>query len=84
MRAFTIAAVLTLSLVAPDLAAAQGGSSSRSTTPAGQAPAGHRQPQAKDVPPSDSPSAATDSDPAKTTAADRALDRALKGICRGC
>jgi len=42
-----------------------------------QAPTGHRQPQAKDV-----PTERTGEDTVKPE--DRAMDKALKGICRGC
>ena len=74
MRAITMIAVLAVGLILlPSLAAAQ---ASRSGT--GGAPVGHRQPTAKD----------TTKDPATPpvtmTKEDRALDRALKGICRGC
>jgi len=73
MRAITIAAVLAAGLALPSLAAAQTG---RGGT--GGAPVGHRQPATKEV----------TKDPATprvtVTKEDRALDRALKGICRGC
>jgi hypothetical protein len=73
MRAITMIAVLAVGLILPSLAAAQAG---RSGT--GGAPVGHRQPTTKD----------TTKDPATPpvtmTKEDRALDRALKGICRGC
>lgn len=72
MRA-AIAAVLAVALALPNLAAAQAGRSGGAGVPMG-----HRQPTAKDV----------TKDPAKPpvtmTKEDRALDRALKGICRGC
>jgi hypothetical protein len=42
-----------------------------------QAPTGHRQPQAKDA-----PTERTGEDTVKPE--DRAMDKALKGICRGC
>jgi hypothetical protein len=42
-----------------------------------QPPAGHRQPQAKDAPPD-----RTGEDTVKPE--DRAMEKALKGICRGC
>jgi hypothetical protein len=73
MRAITIAAVLAAGLALPNLAAGQTG---RGGT--GGAPVGHRQPATKDA----------TKDPATPrvtmTKEDRALDRALKGICRGC
>jgi hypothetical protein len=71
MRIVAIAA-LAIGLVVPDLAAAQG-----SRPSGGQAPVGHRQPTAKDVPGQSTP-------PVTVTKEDRALDKALKGICRGC
>lgn len=43
------------------------------------APIGHRQPRADDVPPETGAS-----DPGKIDAQDRALDRMIKGICKGC
>jgi hypothetical protein len=72
MRLITIA-ILLAALAAPDLAAAQakrGG--------AGAAPVGHRQPSQKETPPEPA------TPPVTVTKEDRALDRALKGICRGC
>ena len=42
-----------------------------------QAPVGHRQPQAKDLPPDRTSDNAVSPE-------DRALDKALKRICRGC
>jgi hypothetical protein len=49
--------------------------------PAVQAPVGHRQPRAADVPSDryDRPE-----DETKKTADDIRLDRALRGVCRGC
>jgi hypothetical protein len=44
-----------------------------------EAPVGHRQPRVKDVPPdAASPNGSRDAE------ADKALDRKIKGICRGC
>ena len=71
MRAVMIAAVLTVGLALSSLAAAQG---SRS----GGSPVGHRPPATKEV----TKDPATP--PVTMTKEDRALDRALKGICRGC
>ncbi|QDM17160.1 hypothetical protein FNL55_15045 [Tardiphaga sp. vice352] len=42
------------------------------------APVGHRQPRAGDVPETGS------NDPGKIDAQDRELDRMIKGICKGC
>jgi hypothetical protein len=47
--------------------------------PAVEAPVGHRQPRAGDV-----PSEKGANDPAKIDAQDRELDRMIKGICKGC
>jgi hypothetical protein len=73
MRLVTIAIFLA-ALAAPDLAAAQvkGGGT-------GSAPVGHRQPSSKEL-----PSDPATPPPTTMTKQDRALDRALKGICRGC
>ncbi|MDB5620280.1 hypothetical protein [Tardiphaga sp.] len=48
-------------------------------SPAAQAPIGHRQPRAGDV-----PSETGTADPRKIDAQDRDLDRMIKGICKGC
>jgi hypothetical protein len=69
MRTIAIAATLAVGLAVPVLAAAQANRA---------APLGHRQPSAKDVPRDSS------NPPVGMTREDRALDRALKGICRGC
>jgi hypothetical protein len=73
MRAVAIAAMLVVGLALPSLAVAQAGRSGGTGLPAG-----HRQPTTKGV----------TKDPATPqvtmTKQDRALDRALKGICRGC
>jgi uncharacterized membrane protein len=71
MRAIVIAVVLAVGLALPSLAVAQ---ASRS----GGTPGGHRQPTTKDV------TKGPATPPVKMTKEDRALDRALKGICRGC
>jgi hypothetical protein len=69
MRAVAIAATVAVGLAVPVLAAAQ---ASRA------APVGHRQPSVKAVPRD------AEGKPVEMTREDRALDRALKGICRGC
>jgi hypothetical protein len=46
--------------------------------PAVEAPVGHRQPRAGDVP------EAGPNDPGRIDAQDRDLDRMIKGICKGC
>lgn len=46
----------------------------------GEAPVGHRQPRAADMPRETSSA----DDPNKVDPADAALDRKIKGICRGC
>jgi hypothetical protein len=46
--------------------------------PAVEAPVGHRQPRAGDVP------EAGPNDPGRIDAQDRELDRMIKGICKGC
>ena len=73
MRAIAMTAVLAVSLALPSLAAAQASRAGKAG-----APAGHRQPTTKD--------ATKDSvtSPTTMTKEDRVLDRALKGICRGC
>lgn len=81
MRAFLPAAALALLFAIPDSALAQG-NTKQNRSSATQAPAGHRQPQTKDVPSDQNTS--TDNDPNKTTEADRALDKAVRSICRGC
>jgi hypothetical protein len=71
-------ALAVASIVGPDLASAQ----QKGTAPPGataerQAPVGHRQPQAKDA-----PSEHQGGDGVR--AEDREMEKALKGICRGC
>jgi hypothetical protein len=72
MRLVAIAIVLA-ALAAPDLAAAQAKGGGKGGTPVG-----HRQPSTKDAPQESATPRVT------MTKEDRALDRALKGICRGC
>jgi hypothetical protein len=76
MRLITIAAALAVGLAVPDLAAARANRAGGMV--AQNAPPGHRQPAAKDVPPEPA------TRPVAVTKEDRALDRALKGICKGC
>jgi hypothetical protein len=87
LRSLVIVALL--ALVGTPVASAQTRSSPQATAPAsadpggnsiGDAPIGHRQPRAKDLP-SD---IYKPEDPVKAAAAEKALDRKMKGICRGC
>jgi len=80
-----IAATFVLSLVATATAFAQSSSSgtvtkstSASTSPrvTGTAPVGHRQPTAADV--------GGEKNPADLSPEEKALDRKIKSICRGC
>ena len=82
------AAIVTLALVAgigmlqmppADHALAQGAMSSPSGQP-GQAPVGHRQPRAQDVPTDTTPSSADDA----IKRADEGTSKALNSICKGC
>jgi hypothetical protein len=57
-----------------------GSSSDSSSRPSVQAPVGHRQPRAGDVPDDKDMGGMNDS----TSRDDVALDRKLKSICRGC
>ncbi|WP_424632073.1 hypothetical protein [Bradyrhizobium sp. SYSU BS000235] len=57
---------------------ANSSSSSSSTRGIPQAPVGHRQPKASDVP------AGTESGGYSESAQDKELDRKIKSICRGC
>jgi len=57
-----------------------GSSSDSASRPSGQAPVGHRQPKAGDVPDEKDLGGMTDS----MSRDDVALDRKLKSICRGC
>jgi hypothetical protein len=76
MRTIAIAAALAFGLAVPVLAAAQ--ANRGGMVGQGAAPVGHRQPTAKDVPRDPA------NPPVEMTKEDRVLDRALKGICRGC
>jgi hypothetical protein len=87
LRSLVIVALL--ALVGTPVASAQTLSSPLPTAPAstdpaknsiGEAPIGHRQPHAKDLP----PDTYKPEDPVKAAAAEKALDRKMKGICRGC
>jgi hypothetical protein len=86
MRTMAIAATIVIGLIVPDLAPAQG------KAPSGgmgghPAPVGHRQPGAKDVPRDQGYQPGQPGQPSDTiemSKEDRALDRALKNICRGC
>jgi hypothetical protein len=86
-----IIAVAALTLAANAAALAQSGRNKGSTTdsmrtdtmggrPLPEAPIGHRQPRAGDVP--DEKNLSSSSDP--MTKEDAALDRKIKSICRGC
>jgi hypothetical protein len=83
-----ITVVAFLALIGAPAALAQsgtkGGSSDSTATKSSpyinDAPIGHRQPRLSDLPPE-----ARDAErPAKPDPADAALDRKIKGICRGC
>ncbi|MGA2290663.1 hypothetical protein [Bradyrhizobium sp.] len=87
-KTFTVLALLVL-MAGPEAIAQTGGrtgSSGGAANDAGssnkggvlEAPIGHRQPRASDVPNS------TSDDPARLNADDAALDRRIKSICRGC
>jgi hypothetical protein len=56
------------------------GSTDSSDRPSVQAPVGHRQPRASDVPDEKNLSSPSD----MTSKDDAALDRKIKSICRGC
>lgn len=82
-KLFTVAALLVL--IGGPAAIAQTGNSGGSSTaaknqPVPQAPIGHRQPRANDV-----PSEKNLSDPnTPANKEDAALDRKIRSICRGC
>ena len=81
MKTVIIAATLTL-LLGNTAAFSQAGSSTNQPAASGtggvpQAPVGHRQPKRGDVP-------SVSDDQAKIDAADRALDKRIRSICRGC
>jgi hypothetical protein len=85
MAAVFIATLWLLVLTAGPVAMAQGGSGSGSSGAAGQsptreAPIGHRQPRADQVPPEKD--LGNPNDPLNKENA--ALDRKIKSICRGC
>lgn len=78
-----IATTIILSLLGTPMALAQGTGSSgtssatKSSAGTGSAPVGHRQPRASDVP--------TNAEKGyQESAEDKALDRKIKSICRGC
>jgi len=73
MRAVIMATLLAVAVALPGLAVAQG-----ARTSGAAAPAGHRLPTTKDTTKDPATAAVT------VTKEDRALERALKGICRGC
>ncbi|MGB8398104.1 hypothetical protein [Bradyrhizobium sp.] len=79
----TVWSMALLVLIGSPAALAQGGSSTVAKNPdrpATQAPVGHRQPRASDVP--NEKSLSIRSDPINRE--DIALDRKIKSICRGC
>ena len=83
MRRLITAAALLLFGFAANAQTATPGSSTPSANPpppARGAPVGHRQPRADQVPSTNNPS--DPNDPANRE--DAALDRKIKGICRGC
>ena len=79
----TLTAMALLMVIGAPSAMAQGGNSGSSTSKGGgmlQAPIGHRQPRATDVP--DEKNLANPNDP--LTKEDAMLNRKIKSICRGC
>jgi hypothetical protein len=79
----TILSIALLVLAGSPAALAQGGSSTVAKNPDRstiQAPVGHRQPRAGDVP--NEKNLSNPNDPINK--ADAALDRKIKSICRGC
>jgi len=76
-----IAAAMVLSLLGAPVALAQGagssGASSKSSVGTGSAPVGHRQPRADQVP-------SNAEKGYQESAEDKALDRKIRSICRGC
>ncbi len=81
MKTIIIATAVTL-LLGNTSVFAQGGSATGQPAASGtggvlQAPIGHRQPKRDEVP-------AISDDQAKIDAADRALDKKIRSICRGC
>jgi len=82
MRKAVLSMVLLVLIGAP-AALAQGGSSTvakNADRPSAQAPVGHRQPRAADVP--NEKDLGNPKDPINRE--DAALDRKIKSICRGC
>jgi len=84
MNKIVITMALLLAIVAPATSAiAQGGNSGASKSGGGgvvQAPVGHRQPRAGDVP--DEKNLSNPNDPVNKE--DALLDKKIKSICRGC
>jgi hypothetical protein len=79
----TLAAMALLMVIGAPSAMAQGGNSGSNMSKGGgmlQAPIGHRQPRATDVP--DEKNLANPNDP--LTKEDAMLNRKIKSICRGC
>jgi hypothetical protein len=85
----SLVVVALLALIASPAAFAQTLGPPQPTAPAsadpggnsiGEAPIGHRQPRAQDLP----ADTYKPEDPAKAAAAEKALNRSMKGICRGC
>ena len=72
--AFSLSATVATAQNTGSGAAAKSSSSSSKAT--GAAPVGHRQPTAADV--------GSEKNPLDVSAEDKALDRKIKGICRGC
>ena len=83
IAAASIATLALLALIAGPAATAQTGTGSPGASPATgvrEAPVGHRQPRAGDVP--SEKNLANPNDP--TNKEDAALDKKIKSICRGC
>jgi len=78
MRTIAIAAALAVAL-APNLTLGQGKAGMGSP-----APVGHRQPTTKDAPRDQTAQPGQPTNTAEMSKEDRALDRALKNICRRC
>ena len=83
MRSLAIVALLAL-VASPAAFAQPQPTAPASTEPGGnsigEAPIGHRQPRAQDLP----ADTYKPEDPAKAAAAEKALNRSMQGICRGC
>ncbi|HTA99273.1 MAG TPA: hypothetical protein VK804_02245 [Bradyrhizobium sp.] len=83
IAAASVATLALLALIAGPSATAQTGTGSPGASPATgvrEAPVGHRQPRAGDVP--SEKNLANPNDP--TNKEDAALDKKIKSICRGC